>query len=249
MVTRLRGAGCVFAEDEAALLLESATSTAELASLLDRRVAGEPLEHVLGWVELGGERYAVAPGVFVPRQRSRVLIEAALAELDGKCAPVVVELCCGAGVIAAAIDRARPDAEVWASDLDPAAVAVARRNVPSDRVVQGDLFDGVPLELKGRVDLVVANAPYVPTDEIVMMPVEAREHEPRLALDGGADGVELHHRIAAQGVTWIASGGAVIVETSRRQADLTSAALAAHGFTTTIRRDDEIDGTAVVGHR
>ncbi|WP_420112913.1 putative protein N(5)-glutamine methyltransferase [Pseudactinotalea sp.] len=249
VVTRLRAAGCVFAEDEAALLVESATSTAELASLLDRRVAGEPLEHVLGWVELGGERYVVGSGVFVPRQRSRVLVEAARAELDGKRAPVVAELCCGAAAIAAAIHRARPDTEVWASDVDPAAVVVARRNLPADRVVQGDLFDGLPLELRGHIDVVVANAPYVPTDEIVMMPVEAREHEPRIALDGGADGVALHRRIAAESVTWVASGGAVIIETSRRQADLTVAALAAHGFTTTILRDDEIDGTAVVGHR
>lgn len=251
VVARLRAAGCVFAEDEAALLSEAATSTAALTSLLDRRVAGEPLEHVLGWVELGGARYVVGSGVFVPRQRSRVLVEATLELLAdrSKDAPVVVELCCGAAAIGAAISRARPDAQVWASDLDPAAVAVARRNLPAERVVQGDLFDGLPSELLGHLDVVVANAPYVPTGEIVTMPIEAREHEPRLALDGGVDGVDLHRRIAASAVTWLAPGGVVVIETSLRQVDLTRAALVAHGLITTVRRDEEIDGTAVVGHR
>lgn len=249
MVARLRAAGCVFAEDEASLLRGVATSTAELMSLLERRVAGEPLEHVVGWVELGGSRFAVGPGVFVPRQRSRVLVEASLALLDGRENPVVVEICCGAAAIAAAIGRARPDAEVWASDLDPAAVEVARRNLCADRVVQGDLFDGLPASLLGRVDLVVANAPYVPTEEIAMMPIEAREHEPRLALDGGADGVDLHRRLAADAGRWLAADGAVVIETSRPQVGLTRAALAEHGLTTTIRRDEEVDGTAVIGRR
>jgi release factor glutamine methyltransferase len=247
VVERLRATGCVFAEDEAALLRETAGTTAELAAMLDRRVAGEPLEHVLGWVELRGERYIVGPGVFVPRQRSRVLVDAALELLEGTRAPVVLEICCGVAALGAAIGRARPDAEVWASDLDPAAVAIARRNLPPERVRQGDLFAGLPGELAQRVDLVVANAPYVPTDEIVMMPVEAREHEPRLSLDGGADGVDLHRRIAAESVIWLAPGGALVIETSRRQVGLTRRALAENGFGTSIRRDDEIDGTAVVG--
>lgn len=247
VVQRLRAAGCVFAEDEAALLREAATSTAELTALLERRVAGEPLEHVLGWVELRGERYAVGPGVFVPRQRSRVLVDAALELLTGVVGPVVLELCCGAGAIGAAIARARPDAQVWASDLDPAAVEMARRNLPSERVVEGDLFAGLPPALQGGIDLIVANAPYVPTDEIVMMPIEAREHEPRLSLDGGADGVDLHRRIASEGVIWLAPAGVVVIETSRRQVELTQRALAENGFTTSVRRDEEIDGTAVVG--
>ncbi|GAB2598769.1 putative protein N(5)-glutamine methyltransferase [Pseudactinotalea suaedae] len=249
VVARLRAAGCVFAEDEAALLREQATSTAELTSLLERRVAGEPLEHVLGWVELGGARYAVGRGVFVPRQRSRVLVEAALELLRGRDAPVVVEVCCGVAAIAAAIGQARPDAEVWATDVDPAAVEMARRNLRPDRVVRGNLFDGLPESLLGRVDAIVANAPYVPTDEIAMMPIEAREHEPRRALDGGRDGADLHRRIAAGAVRWLATQGAVVIETSRRQAGLTRAALEAQDLTTTLRRDEAIDGTAVVGRR
>jgi len=248
-VARLRAAGCVFAEDEAALLHEAATSTAELTALLGRRVAGEPLEHILGWVELVGARFAVGPGVFVPRQRSRVLVQASLALLADRDDPVVVEICCGAAAIAAAIGRARPDAEVWASDVDPAAVEMARRNLRPDRVVEGDLFDGLPESLLGRVDLVVANAPYVPTDEIATMPIEARQHEPRRALDGGVDGTDLHRHIAAGALSWLAGQGAVVIETSRRQVGLTRAALERQGLIVTLERDEEIDGTAVVGRR
>lgn len=246
-MAQLRAAGCVFAEDEAALIRAASRSTAELTSLVARRVAGEPLEHLLGWVELAGHRYAVGPGVFVPRQRSQVLIRAAVETLRDIPCPVVVELCCGTGALAAAIGRARPDAEVWASDIDAAAVEMARANLPPARVVQGDLFDGLPARLRGRVDAVLANAPYVPTDEIRAMPVEAREHEPRIALDGGRDGLDLHRRLAAAAVIWLAPGGAVILETSARQADGTRAALQANGLSATIRRDADVDGTAAVG--
>lgn len=248
LVDRLRAAGCVFAEEEAALLREAAGSTAELEPLLARRVSGEPLEHILGWVELAGARVSIGPGVFVPRQRSRVLVRAVLDLLPapGDRAPVVVELCCGAAAIATAVARARPDAQVWGSDIDPVAVETARRNLPTDRVRLGDLVDGLPVELRGTIDVVVANAPYVPTGELHLMPVEAREHEPLHALDGGSDGVEIHRRIAAAVGPWLGPDGAVVVETSRRQADATLEAFASHGFTTTLRHDAEIDGTAVV---
>jgi release factor glutamine methyltransferase len=137
---------------------------------------------------------------------------------------------------------------VWASDIDPRAVKVARRNVAADRAVVGDLFSGLPQELQAHVDVVVANAPYVPTAELVMMPVEAREHEPRIALDGGADGLDLHRRIASEVGRWLAPGGTVIIESSRRQAAGTAAALAQQGMATRIRHDGEIDGTAVIAH-
>lgn len=249
LVARLRAAGCVFAEDEARLLREAAGSTAELEALLSRRLGGEPLEHVLGWAEIDGVRVAVGPGVFVPRRRSRVLVAATLEELPepGGREPVVVELCCGAAAIATAVARARPDAQVWASDIDPVAVEIARRNLPADRVVQGDLFEGLPASLLGRVDVVVANAPYVPTDELHLMPVESREHEPVQALDGGADGVGVHRLLAAAAGRWLTPGGALIIETSRRQAAATQAAMVSHDLTTAVRHDEEIDGTAVVG--
>jgi release factor glutamine methyltransferase len=139
--------------------------------------------------------------------------------------------------------------QVWAGDLDPACVACARRNLPPDRVVHGDLFDGLPDDLRGRVDVVTANAPYVPSAAIATMPAEAREHEPRLALDGGADGVALHRRIAAAAPDWLRSGGRLVIETSDRQAPLTVAACRDAGLTAGVVTDEDLDATAVVATR
>lgn len=241
---RLRAAGCVFAEDEARLLRDAASGDA-LEALVQRRVAGEVLEVLLGWAEFAGRRVAVAEGVFVPRRRSELLVEVGLDRLPR--AGVVVELCCGVGAIAAAVGARRPDAEVWASDVDPDAVAVARRNLPPERVREGDLYAALPEALRGRVDLLVANAPYVPTDEIAFLPAEAREHEHRVALDGGADGHAVQARIASGCRAWLAPGGRVVIETSVRQAPRTASLLAEAGLETRIVRDEERDGTAVVG--
>lgn len=246
LVERLRAAGCVFAEDEAALLREAASGDA-LEALVARRVAGEPLEPLLGWAEFAGLRVAVAPGVFVPRVRSELLVDLALEGLPDD--PVVVELCCGVGAIAVAIRAARPDAEVWAADVDPDAVAVARRNLPPERVLIGDLYGPLPRALRGRVDLLVANAPYVPSDEIAFMPAEARDHEHRVALDGGADGTAAQARIASGCREWLAPAGRVIIETSERQAPLTASLLDEQGLAVRVERDEERDGTAVVGTR
>jgi len=244
LVARLRAAGCVFAEDEAALLREAASGEA-LEELIARRIRGEPLETLLGWAEFAGLRVAVAPGVFVPRRRSEALVELALDGLpDGG---VVVELCCGVGAIAAAIQTRRPDARVWASDLDPDAVAVARRNLPPHAVLEGDLFEALPRELLGGVDVLVANAPYVPSDEIAFMPAEAREHEHRMALDGGADGHVVQARIASGCRAWLAPGARVVIETSERQAERTTSLLDEQGLRTRVVRDEDRDGTAVVG--
>ncbi|AYF97442.1 putative protein N(5)-glutamine methyltransferase [Protaetiibacter intestinalis] len=244
LVARLRAAGCVFAEDEATLLREAASGAA-LEELVARRVAGEPLEVLLGWAEFAGLRVAVAPGVFVPRLRSETLVDAVLEALPD--AAVVVELCCGVAAIAAAVATARPDAEVWASDVDPDAVAVARRNLPPDRVLEGDLYEALPAALRGRVDVLVANAPYVPTAEIANMPSEARDHEHRVALDGGADGHAVQARIAAGCREWLAPGGRVVIETSRRQAARTASLLEGRGLVVRVVRDEERDGTCVVG--
>lgn len=250
VVSQLRDAGCVFAEEEATLLRAEAGSTTRLAALVGRRVAGEPLEHILGWARFEGLRVAVGAGVFVPRRRSRVLVWAALdalAALAPQGERIVVDLCCGSGAIGAAIAAAAPAAQVWASDIDSTAVAVARRNLPPERVVQGDLFDALPPDLAGRVAVVVANAPYVPTGELDFMPSEARDHEPVRALDGGPDGLAWHRRIAQAAPAWLQAGGTLAIETSRRQAAATTAALAASAFTTGMVRDEEVDGTAVVG--
>ena len=206
VVARLRAAGCVFAEEEAALLVAEAGSAAELERLVAERVAGTPLEVVVGWADFCGLRVSVARGVFVPRRRTELLVACALPELTT--GSVVVDLCCGTGAVGAALRAAVPGLEVYAADLDPAAVACAQRNLPTDRVFEGDLFAALPTALRGRVDVVACNAPYVPTDAIALMPPEARDHENRIALDGGADGVRVQAR-AARGAWrgWLSVAG------------------------------------------
>ncbi|AEI12293.1 putative protein N(5)-glutamine methyltransferase [Cellulomonas gilvus] len=255
LAARLRATGSVFAEDEATLLLQHAAaapcSPDELETLVARRCAGEPLELVVGWASFGGVRVTVAPGVFVPRQRTTLLVglaEGVLRDEPRGAAPVVVDLCCGTGAVGAALLARLPGLDLHAADLDPDAVACARRNLPADRVHQGDLLEALPTALRGRVDVVVANAPYVPTDAIGTMPPEAREHEHHVALDGGDDGLAVHRRIAQTVRPWLAAGGVVLIETSVRQAPATAALLHAVGLATRVVHDEDVDGTVVVAH-
>jgi release factor glutamine methyltransferase len=247
-VARLRAAGCVFAEDEARLLVEAASSLQALESMVTRRVGGEPLEHVLGWVAFAGLRLVVAPGVFVPRRRTELLADLAAAHLRRADEPVLVELCCGVGAVSAAVLAALPGVTVHASDVDPAAVACARANLPLPaEVAVGDLDGAVPDDLRGRVDVLVANTPYVPSREVATMPREARDHEPLLALDGGADGLALARRVVAVAGGWLQPGGIVAVETSVAQAPVLAAAMVTAGLTAAVRSDPDRDATAVVG--
>jgi release factor glutamine methyltransferase len=247
-VARLRAAGCVFAEDEARLLIEAASTTADLDRLVTRRVSGEPLEQILGWAEFCGLRIAVEPGVFVPRRRTEFLVSQAAELARGPARPVVVELCCGSGAVSAALLALLDDPELYAADIDPAATHCARRNIGGrGDVYDGDLYQPLPDGLRGRVDIVVANAPYVPTDAIAMMPPEARDHEPRSALDGGADGLDVHRRIAAAAPAWLAPGGHLLIETSVEQAPLTAAAMRDSGLQTRVARSDDLDATVVTG--
>lgn len=252
IIRRLRNAGCVFAEEEADLLLGAAADMDQLENLVDRRVSGLPLEHLLGWADFCGLRIAVGPGVFVPRRRTEYLVRrgaALLLDVDagpGR-VPVVVDLCCGSGAVGAALLAAAGPLELHAADLDPAAVACARRNLsaPGAAVHTGDLFEALPEELQGSVDLLAVNAPYVPTDAIAAMPPEARLHEPRISLDGGADGLALHRRIAAGAVEWLVPGGWLLIETSRNQARATRAILTDNGFAARIRTSAALDATVV----
>ncbi|MCW2830651.1 MAG: methylase [Aeromicrobium sp.] len=249
LVRRLRAAGCVFAEDEAALIAATASTSAHVEELLVQRCEGRPLEHVLGFAELRGVRVALARGVFVPRQRSALLVDEALAvTLPGA---TVVDLCCGSGALGMIVLGAVPDIQLWAADVEPAAVRCARSNLEAlgAHVVEGDLFDPMPEALVGRVDTIIVNAPYVPTDAIATMPPEARDHEPLVALDGGGDGVDLHRRIARQASRWLAPSGHLLIETSDRQAQLTAQAVASGGLHPRVVRDDEIDATVVIGTR
>ncbi|MFI8291373.1 putative protein N(5)-glutamine methyltransferase [Streptomyces sp. ms191] len=248
-VSRLRAAGCVFAEDEAELLFSAARSSAELDTMLVRRAAGLPLEHVVGWAEFAGLRIAVDPGVFVPRRRTEFLVSQAV----GLAAPgaVCVDLCCGSGAAGAVLLSAVEGAEVHASDIEPAAVRCARRNVEprGGRVHEGDLFAPLPDALRGRIEVLVANVPYVPSEEVGLLPPEAREHEPLVALDGGADGLAVLRRVAAEAARWLAPGGHLLVETSERQADRAVAVVADRGLNPRVVRSGELYATVVVATR
>lgn len=248
IVARLRAAGSVFAEDEAEVLTSSAESSDDLESMVRRRVLGDPLEVIVGWADFCGRRVVVEPGVFVPRTRTSILVDEG-ARLIGSGA-VVVDLCCGTGAVGLALHARVPDVELYASDIEPAAVRCARRNLEpiGGRVLAGDLFEALPADLRGRVDLIVVNAPYVPTDAIATMPPEARDHEPHVALDGGADGVDIHRRVTAGAGDWLAPDGHLLIETSRRQAELTVAAFSAAGLRSRVVTSDDTDGTVVVGH-
>jgi release factor glutamine methyltransferase len=247
LVDSLRTAGCVFAEEEATLLLAAARSPDELAAMLARRVAGEPLEQVLGWVEFCGLRLVVEPGVFVPRRRTELMVREALALLDGLDAPVAVDLCCGCGAVAAALLDALHGLDVHACDIDPAAVACARRNLPADRVHDDDLLDALPARLRGRVDVLTANTPYVPTEAIATMPPEARHHEPAVALDGGPDGLDVARRVAAHAPAWLRPGGSVLVETSEAQAPILAQVFADQGLFPRVVTSPDLGATVVVG--
>ena len=244
LVARLRAAGCVFAEDEAELLLAEFPDADALEAATVRRVAGEPLEVIVGWAQFCGLRLTVAPGVFVPRHRSELLVEQTAALL--RPGDVLLDLCCGVGAIAAAVAAVVPDLEVHVSDLDAAATDCARRNIPGAGITTGDLFDPLPGPLRGRVDVLVANAPYVPSGELELMPREAREHERRPALDGGADGLELHRRIAAGAPEWLRPGGALLMECSARQAKVSRGILESAGFEARVVHEDERDATVLV---
>jgi release factor glutamine methyltransferase len=289
LTEQLRAAGCVFAEEEAALLLDAAADLdrvgdrGALADLMSRRIAGEPLEHVIGRVDFAGLPIRVGPGVFVPRRRSELLVtsafdllmtgtsgrvqESALTRLHRPL--VLVELCCGVAAIATALTRALLDAgrsplEVHATDADLVAVCWAGLNLddvtrddPASDVLErpavrqyihrGDLYDALPDRLRGSVDLLLAVPPYVPTSHLALMPTEARLHEPRSALDGGPDGLEVTRRIVVQAPDWLAPGGALLVETSPSQQDVLAASVGEAGLAASVITRDEPEAVVVIG--
>ena len=248
----------MFAEDEARLLIGAARTPADLSAMVDRRAAGLPLEQVIGWAEFCGLRIAVAPGVFVPRRRTEFLVRRAIAlaaRPPGPAGPasaatlVVVDLCCGTGAVGAALAAALHPGELHASDIDPAAVACARRNLAAygGHVYQGDLYEPLPSVLRGRVGLLAANVPYIPAGQIGLLPAEARLHEPRVALDGGTDGLDVLRRVAAAAPEWLAPGGHLLTETSERQAAQAAEIMAGSGLAPQVASSAELSATVVIG--
>jgi release factor glutamine methyltransferase len=264
IAARLRAAGCVFAEDEADLLQSAARTPAELTDMVEHRAAGLPLERVLGWADFCGLRLVIEPAVFIPRRRTEFLVRqaaalvrraAARAQLQGRTAPgagrpaVLVDLCCGSGAVGAALAAELGEVELHAVDIDPAAVQCARRNLPFDgrAVYQGDLYQPLPARLRGRVDVLTANVPYVPSSEIAFLPAEARSHEPRAALDGGPDGLDVLRRVSAGALQWLAPGGSMLSETSEHQARRAAAILVRAGLMSRVASSARLQSAVVVG--
>lgn len=202
VVDRLRAAGCVFAEDEARLLGDDET-------LIARRIAGERLEHVLGWVDFGGVRVAVDPGVFIPRPQTVDLAEQA-ASLRPR---VALDLFAGSGAIAAVIAARNPGARVIAADLHVS--ECLRHNC--DEVYTSDVDGGIPTELEGRVDVLTANVPYVPTAALQYVP---HDGERVSAIDGGPDGLDWTRRLIACAPRWLRPGGTLLTELAASQVPL-----------------------------
>jgi release factor glutamine methyltransferase len=249
VVSALRSAGCVFAEDEAELILSTARTPDEAAAMVGRRVTGLPLEHVLGWAEFRGLRIAVEPGVFVPRRRTEFLVEQAVAL--GRTASLVVDLCCGSGAVGAALAAALGGPELHAADIDPVAVRCARSNVAEygGLVHEGDLFAALPDRLRGRIDILAANVPYVPTDEVALLPSEARDHEPLAALDGGFDGLDVLRRVTAEASAWLAPGGLLLVEASERQVSVAEDAFIRGGLDVRLAVSADLGAHVLIGTR
>ncbi|MBJ7353751.1 MAG: putative protein N(5)-glutamine methyltransferase [Thermoleophilaceae bacterium] len=249
IAARLRASGSVFAEDEARMLINEAADTKQLASMLERRSAGEPLQQILGWAMFAGQRVAIAPGVFVPRRRTELLfLQAAKYTERGD---VVLDMCCGAGAIAMALSSVKRKVELHCTDIDPVAIECAEKNLEGTGAMTyvGDLFEPLPVVLRGRINVLVANAPYVPTSAIELMPVEAREHEARATLDGGEDGLDFHRRIAEEAPGWIKRSGCLILETSESQAAETMAICEANELKPELVTSEELEATVVVAWR
>jgi release factor glutamine methyltransferase len=255
VVSALRAAGCVFAEAEAQLLITEARTAADLARMVNQRVAGLPIEHILGWAEFCGRRIAVDSGVFVPRRRTELLVRhaASVARCVASRSPsrrvVIVELCCGSGAVATALTSVVQRVKVYAADVDPAAVRCARRNLEGTgaRVYENDLYRALPAKLRGNIDVLIANAPYVPTKMIELLPAQARRYEPLVALDGGPDGLGLQRRVAIAAPQWLAADGRLLIETSQHQLPQTVDILACAGLHTRVAHCEQREATVVIG--
>jgi release factor glutamine methyltransferase len=224
VVDRLITAGCVAAAEEAAAFLAAAPDERTLEAWLCRREQGEPPAWITGTVRFCGQTLHIAPGVYVPRAQTEQLARRAARLLPPN--GLAVDFCTGAGAVAAHLKAQVPTATVIGIDIDARASACARRNgVPT---AVGDLAE--PLQRDHRFDLVTAVPPYVPTDELRLLPADVQRYEPGLALDGGADGLDLVRRIVAAAQRLLRPGGWLLVEVGGKQDEALSPALEAAGF-------------------
>jgi release factor-specific protein-(glutamine-N5) methyltransferase len=220
---------------------------------IERRSRGMPLQYVTGEVPFRRLVLHVRPGVFIPRPETEILVDVALEHLaERPVDAVVVDLCTGSGAVALAIATERAGTRIWATEASETALAVACDNRDnagiSDgvHVLLGDLFEPLPDDLKGRVELIVTNPPYVPTDDLADLPDEVASYEPALALDGGLDGLQAARRIAQEAPDWLAPGGMLALEVDARHAR-EAADLLSEGFTDVFVRKDLTGRDRIVG--
>ena len=241
---RLAAAGCVAPDEEARELLHDAPDATELETRLRRREAGVPLAWITGRMRFGGLDVHMEPGVYVPRVQSEELARRAAAVLPAR--GTAVDLCTGSGAVAAWLQHEVPDAFVMGVDVDPVSARCAARNGMS--VVLGDL--AAPLHAAGTVDVVTAVAPYVPTAARGLLPADVQQYEPRLALDGGEDGLVVLRRVVEHASALLRPGGHLLVELGGAQDEVLRPDLSCHAFTVTEPwHDDDGDLRGLVAQR
>jgi release factor glutamine methyltransferase len=207
---------------------ERGLAEAELAglrALVQRRAKREPLQHLVGSTSFFGLEIAVGPDALIPRPETEIIVELALAALGKSPSPqpAVLDFGTGTGCVALALAAKCPTAQVHALDVSAGALALARRNVEAHKLAGrvafhlGDGFAALPSEL--RFDLIVSNPPYIPAAEIATLQPEVRDFDPRLALDGGSDGLDFDRRLAAESPAWLGAGGGCFAEFGDGQAD------------------------------
>ncbi len=223
--------------------------------LIRRRAGGEPLQTLIGSTGFYSREFKVAPGVFIPRPETERLVEAAAALLappDRRLlAPRAAEVGCGTGVVAISLALEIPALEVWTTDRNPLAVDLARQNARRHgvearvHVLGGDILHPLPAALRGQLDLVVSNPPYLRTDELDDLPPEVR-HDPPAALDGGPSGLDAYHALAAAAARWLRPGGWLAVEIGAEQGASVPALLEAAGYVEVSMQRDYNDLPRVV---
>jgi release factor glutamine methyltransferase len=215
---------------------------AAFRAVVERRVKREPLAYITGEKEFWGLSFEVTPAVLVPRPETETLVDVALAQLRGEwegeapAEPVIADIGAGSGCVAIALAVDLPDAVICATEVSPAAAEVARRNAAKHQVearvtvLEGDLFEPIPVEVRGRLDAVVSNPPYIPSADINSLQPEIKEYEPRAALDGGREGMTYHRRMLDAARGWLKPGGWVHLEVGASQAEPVAEMARAWGF-------------------
>jgi release factor glutamine methyltransferase len=234
-ISELEGAGLPAPEKEAEAIIRdglgidmtvlyrdnpvlSETETRLLSGILARRKNREPLQYILGWVDFYGLRIKVGPGVLIPRPETEVLVDEVLKRIGPEEAPAVLELCTGCGAVALAIKSRRPRAAVWATDISGKALQYARENASSSGLeivfLEGDLYAPVKGKNKEKntvFDIIVANPPYIKSSILESLPPEVKDWEPRIALEGGKDGLGFAARILEGAPAHLPARGSLVL--------------------------------------